>query len=105
MPWATLRTPVAANPVAKTATAVELCSSTAIPVPINAAFMRPLAERLTAARSSLPLARSKPVLTMRTDHSRSTTAPATLINKSSMSNQTIRLSKLMITVAMLFTNT
>ena len=75
-PVGTLSTPLPAKPAASTATAVELCSSTAIPAPTPAARSRPEPLSRSTRRSAGSWLRSIPVRTMRTAHNSSVTDPA-----------------------------
>jgi hypothetical protein len=58
-----------------TATAVELCSAMALPVPVAAASIRLCPERRSQSRNGAENARSTPVRTSRTDQIRSAAAP------------------------------
>ncbi len=66
-PLAAASMPLAANPVASTAAAVELCRITAMTMPSNAAEIAPRSGSEMARRSIGPDARSTPVRTMRTE--------------------------------------
>lgn len=68
--------PEAAKPVARTATAVALCSTTASAMPASAMPVTPPPAPRIAARNSAPQPRSTPVRTMRTAQRSSMTAAA-----------------------------